>query len=106
MSTTFGQLVDKVAFNIQSGAAQQETATWINQTGGIADTDTTFIVNETNQMGRGLIEIGDELIYVDKVDNLTKTVTVSHVVEDFVAPQQLLLPTMQRFSLLLSTLAN
>jgi hypothetical protein len=34
-------------------------------------------VNETNQMGRGLIEIGDELIYVDKVDNLTKTVTVA-----------------------------
>lgn len=77
MSTTFGQLVDKVAFNIQSGAAQQETATWINQSGGITSSDTSFIVNETNQMGRGLIEIGDELIYVDKVDNLTKTVTVS-----------------------------
>lgn len=77
MSITFGQLVDKVAFNIQSGAAQQETATWINQSGGITSSATTFIVNETNQMGRGLIEIGDELIYVDKVDNLTKTVTVS-----------------------------
>ena len=77
MSTTFGQLVDKVAFNIQSGAAQQETATWINQTAGITASATSFVVNETNQMGRGLIEIGDELIYVDKVDNLTKTVTVA-----------------------------
>jgi hypothetical protein len=77
MSITFGQLVDKVAFNIQSGAAQQETATWINQSGGIDSSATTFVVNETNQMGRGLIEIGDELIYVDKVDNLTKTVTVA-----------------------------
>jgi hypothetical protein len=77
MSTTFGQLIDKVAFNIQSGAAQQETATWINQSGGITSSATSFIVNETNQMGRGLIEIGDELIYVDKVDNLTKTVTVA-----------------------------
>ena len=77
MSTTFGQLIDKVAFNIQSGAAQQETATWINQAGGITASATSFIVNETNQMGRGLIEIGDELIYVDKVDNLTKTVTVA-----------------------------
>lgn len=77
MSTTFGQLIDKVAFNIQSGAAQQETATWINQVGGITSSATSFIVNETNQMGRGLIEIGDELIYVDKVDNLTKTVTVA-----------------------------
>jgi hypothetical protein len=77
MSITFGQLVDKVAFNIQSGAAQQETATWINQSGGITSSATTFVVNETNQMGRGLIEIGDELIYVDKVDNLTKTVTVA-----------------------------
>ena len=77
MSTTFGQLVDKVMFNIQSGAAQQETATWINQAGGIGAADTSFFVNETNQMGRGLIEIGDELIYVDKVDNLTKSVTVA-----------------------------
>lgn len=77
MSTTFGQLIDKVAFNIQSGAAAQETATWINQAAGITSSETTFIVNETNQMGRGLIEIGDELIYVDKVDNLTKTVTVA-----------------------------
>jgi hypothetical protein len=77
MSTTFGQLVDKVAFNIQSGAAQQETATWINQVGGITANDTSFVVNETNQIGRGLIEIGDELIYVDKVDNASKTITVA-----------------------------
>jgi hypothetical protein len=77
MSITFGQLVDKVAFNIQSGAAQQETATWINQTGGITSSATSFVVNETNQIGRGLIEIGDELIYVDKVDNASKTITVA-----------------------------
>jgi hypothetical protein len=77
MSITFGQLVDKVAFNIQSGAAQQETATWINQVGGITASDTSFVVNETNQIGRGLIEIGDELIYVDKVDNASKTITVA-----------------------------
>jgi hypothetical protein len=77
MSTTFGQLIDKVMSNIQSGSAQLETATWINQAGGITANATSFIVNETNQMGRGLIEIGDELIYLDKVDNLTKTVTVT-----------------------------
>ena len=77
MSTTFGQLIDKVAFNIQSGAAQQETATWINQTNGITSSATSFVVNETSQMGRGLIEIGDELLYVDKVDNATKTVTIA-----------------------------
>ncbi len=77
MSTTLGQLVDKVMSNIQSGSAQLETATWINQAAGITANATSFVVNETNQMGRGLIEIGDELIYLDKVDNLTKTVTVT-----------------------------
>ncbi len=77
MSTTFGQLIDKVMFNIQSGAAQLETATWINQVGGITSTATSFVANETNQIGRGIIEIGDELLYVDKVDNATKTVTIA-----------------------------
>lgn len=74
MATTFGQIVDRVLSQIQGGSAQQETATWINQTGGIDATATSFVVNETNQIGRGLIEVNDELMYVDKVDNLGKLV--------------------------------
>lgn len=75
MTTTFNGLVERVLGQIQSYGAQQETATWINQSGGIATTTATdFIVNETSQMGRGLIEVGDELMYVDRTDNLTKQV--------------------------------
>lgn len=75
MTTTFNGLVERVLGQIQSYGAQQETATWINQSGGIATTTATdFIVNETAQMGRGLIEVGDELMYVDRTDNLTKQV--------------------------------
>lgn len=75
MTTTFGGLVERVLGQIQSYGAQQETATWINQSGGIASTTATdFVVNETAQMGRGIIEVGSELMYVDRTDNLTKQV--------------------------------
>jgi hypothetical protein len=75
MTTTFNGLVERVLGQIQSYGAQQETATWVNQAGGITTTTATdFIVNETAQMGRGLIEVGDELMYVDRTDNLTKQV--------------------------------
>jgi hypothetical protein len=75
MTTTFNELVERVLGQIQSYGSQQETATWINQSGGIASTTaTSFIVNETAQMGRGIIEVGDELMYVDRTDNLTKQV--------------------------------
>lgn len=74
MTTTLNNLVDRTLGQIQSYGASQNTATWINQNGGITSSDTSFVVNETAQIGRGLLEIGDELIYVDRVDNLTKTV--------------------------------
>ncbi len=75
MTTTFNGLVERVLGQIQSYGAQQETATWINQSGGIATTTATdFVVNETAQMGRGIIEVGSELMYVDRTDNLTKQV--------------------------------
>ena len=75
MTTTFNGLIERVLGQIQSYGAQQETATWINQSGGIASTTAIeFVVNETAQMGRGLIEVGSELMYVDRTDNLTKQV--------------------------------
>jgi len=75
MTTTFNALVERVLGQIQNYGSQQETATWVNQVGGIATTTATdFVVNETAQMGRGLIEVGDELMYVDRTDNLTKQV--------------------------------
>jgi len=75
MTTTFSGLIERVLGQIQSYGAQQETATWINQSGGIASTTATdFVVNETAQMGRGIIEVGSELMYVDRTDNLTKQV--------------------------------
>lgn len=74
MSTTFNDLIERVLGQIQGYGAQQETATWINQSGGITNSAKSFVVNETAQMGRGIIEVGDELMYVDRTDNLTKQV--------------------------------
>lgn len=74
MTTTFDKMTERIIGQLQSGGAQQDTATWINQGGGITDSAESFVVNETAQIGRGIIEIDSELIYVDRTDNLTKTV--------------------------------
>lgn len=74
MTITFNDLIERVLGQIQGYGSQQETSTWVNQIGGITSTAKQFIVNETAQMGRGLIEINDELMYVDRTDNLTKQV--------------------------------
>lgn len=74
MTSTLLNLVDKTIGQIQGYGAQQDTSTWINQTGGIDADDVSFVVNDTSQIGRGIIEVDDEIMYVDRVDNLTKTV--------------------------------
>lgn len=71
---TFNDIAERVLGQIQGYGAQQDTATWINQSGGITSTATDFVVNETTQIGRGLLEVGEELMYVDRTDNLTKQV--------------------------------
>jgi hypothetical protein len=71
---TFNDLVERTLGQIQGYGAQQDTATWINQSGGITSTATDFVVNETTNIGRGLLEVGDELMYVDRTDNLTKQI--------------------------------
>jgi hypothetical protein len=71
---TFNDIAERVLGQIQGYGAQQDTATWINQSGGITNSATSFVVNETTQIGRGLLEVGEELMYVDRTDNLTKQV--------------------------------
>lgn len=77
MTSTLLNLIDRTIGQSQGYGAQQDTSTWINQTGGIDDNDLVFVVNDTTQIGRGIIEIDEEIMYVDRVDNLTKTIYLS-----------------------------
>lgn len=52
----------------------QDQSTHLTQS--VTDSDTTLTVANTNSVSRGLVEIGDELIWVDDVDNIALTLSV------------------------------
>jgi hypothetical protein len=79
--STFQQLTDQVLLNLQGDSLDQNEQTFL--TGSILSTDTTFQVDEPTLISQGMIEIGDELIWVKNVDNATGVVTTTTVGRGF-----------------------
>lgn len=74
MMTVFADLKDEVYRNLLGFTRSQEQITHL--TAAITDVDTTFVMADPTQLSRGVVEIGDELIYVDRKDSVTLTATI------------------------------
>ena len=72
--STFSQMVDQTLMHLHGYTTVQDVATYL--TGNVGASATVIGVNDTTAVSRGVIEIGDELIWVDTVDSQQKTVTV------------------------------
>lgn len=74
--TTFADLVNEVYLTLEGWGLNVGRAAFITgstlTSGGLS-----FTVDSTASIGPGLIEIEDELLYVQSVDDSTKTVTIS-----------------------------
>jgi hypothetical protein len=79
MTITLDDLVDEVTMNLAGYTLQQDRTTHlttnITTTTSTLAIPTTFGLNEDN-VGKGMIQIGDELIWVDDYDRISKTATV------------------------------
>lgn len=71
---TFKELVDEVTLNLQGFTLRQDRSTHITQ--NITATDTTLYVASTENVGKGIIQVDDELIYVDSFDRASGTFTI------------------------------
>lgn len=69
------QIIDRVTGYMQGFSRDQEEKTWL--TSAIADTDLTFRAFEPKLISQGLNEIGDELVWVSRVDNITGDATIA-----------------------------
>lgn len=66
--TTYADLVNSIHASLHSYANTQEQVTWL--TSAVADTtSTTFAVNSSDAVQRGIAEIDDELVYVHTSDS-------------------------------------
>ena len=72
--STFVNLIDETNLALTGYTNLQDQATFL--TADIGSTDTTFTVADGTVLTRGLVEIDDELIWVDSFDRTTNTATI------------------------------
>lgn len=73
--TTYDALVDLVLMNLGGFSLDQDQITYL--TNSINTTDTTFAVNDVTETSRGLVEIEDELVWIQSIDNTSMTATTA-----------------------------
>jgi hypothetical protein len=72
--TTFIDLINETNLALTGYTNRQDQATYL--TAPMTSTDLTFVVADGTVLTRGLVEIDDELIWVDSFDRTTNTATV------------------------------
>lgn len=71
---TFKELVDEVALNLQGYTLRQDRSTHLTQ--DLNTSDTTLTLASADNVAKGMIQIDDELIWVDTYDKNTGVVTI------------------------------
>lgn len=73
--TTLNQLIDEVSLKLSGYTMRQDGMTYLAS--AINDTTTTLVLNSVDNVGQGIIEVDDELMYVTTVDRPSSTVTIA-----------------------------
>jgi hypothetical protein len=74
---TLQDMVDEVHSNLSGYTLQQDRVTYITNSSGITTTDTIITVPTENNLANGIIEIDEELLWVDSFDNISKTLNIA-----------------------------
>lgn len=73
---TFNDLINEVRSNLQGYTLRQDRLTYLANTNGITASGTEIQVGSSNNLAKGIIEIDDELIWIDSFDKATSTMNV------------------------------
>lgn len=73
--TTYSQLVDQTLVMLTGYTQRQDQATYL--TANLSASALTFTVAQGAVLSRGMVEIGDELIWIDTFDSTTNTAYVA-----------------------------
>ena len=75
MTSTFADIISETHLVLTGYTQRQDQATYI--TGAMGTGDLSFVVHSGAVLSRGMVEIEDELIWVDSFDTTSNTATVS-----------------------------
>jgi hypothetical protein len=74
MTTTYANLVDEVLLNLSGYTLRQDRTTHLTE--NITSSSTTLNLASVSNIGKGLVEIEDELIWIDTYDRISNTAAV------------------------------
>lgn len=75
MATTFQNLIDDVQLDISGFTYRQDRATYLTQS--CTSGDLTLYVASTDNIGKGIIEVDGEMMWVDGYDRQNNTITIA-----------------------------
>jgi len=73
---TLNEMVDEVRANLQGYALRQDRITYVADAAGLTTTSTSITVGSSNNLAKGVIEIDDELIWIDSFTTASNTLNV------------------------------
>ena len=74
---TFSELVDEVKSNLIGYALRQDRLTYVTNAQGLSTTTSTITVGSSDNLAKGIIEIDDELIWVDSFNKANNSLNVA-----------------------------
>jgi hypothetical protein len=81
MTTTLSNMIDELSTNLSGYTYQQERTTYLRSsvttTVSTSASPTILSLGSTENVGKGVVEIGEELLWVDTFDRVGNTATVS-----------------------------
>ena len=81
MTTTLSNLIDEVLINLAGYTYQQERTTYLKTavtgTTSSSASPTVLSLGSTESVGKGIVEIDEELMWIDTFDRIANTATVS-----------------------------
>jgi hypothetical protein len=74
--STLNEMVDEVRSNLQGYTLRQDRITYVANPTGLTTTTSEITVGSTNNLAKGVIEIDDELIWIDSFDKANNKLNV------------------------------
>lgn len=73
---TLGDMIDEVRSNLAGYTMRQDRITYLANTSGITDSSTSITIGSSSNLAKGVIEIDEELIWIDSFDKTSSTLNV------------------------------
>ena len=74
--STLNDMVDEIKSNLQGYTLRQDRISYVANAAGLTTTSTAITIGSASNLAKGIIEIDDELIFIDSFNKATSTLNV------------------------------